>query len=258
MKKLLLLATLGAMFMSAMGPVDTRKRVKAKERVVKIEGAVQAPGILIKANQLYTLAEESKEPITIIINSPGGAVFAGLQFINAMELVKKRGVLLNCYVPGMAASMAFQILAHCDNRYALPYSLLLWHPVRIAGLMLLTPKRAENITESLKEIERIMLPKLLQELKISEKEFEFHYLKETMWTAIGLKRISPEFVTVVLDMPIKGALWNVGRMRSNTKPKSTNLDLNKYTLDDKKKKEPKPPQDCTSCHQPHKKDGVIQ
>jgi ATP-dependent protease ClpP protease subunit len=37
-------------------------------------------------------------------------------------------------VSNMAASMAFVILNECDKRYAFPYSLLLWHPMRVGGM----------------------------------------------------------------------------------------------------------------------------
>lgn len=187
-----------------------QKEVQKKEpsvRALSIQGVVQAPGILKQANQLISLSTENKEPITLIINSPGGEVFSGFHFINAMEVVKSRGVRLDCYVTGMAASMAFQFLAHCDRRFALPFSLLLWHPVRIGIQGILTPASAEGLTKELKLIESAMLPPLMKALDLDDSLFFEHYYRETFWTANSLMEISPNFLRIVRDIPVSLKEW---------------------------------------------------
>lgn len=67
--------------------------------------------------------------IDILLDSPGGMVFAGNVFLNAMHIAQGRGYKLRCIVPVYAASMAFIIFAYCDERVALPNSLLLFHPM---------------------------------------------------------------------------------------------------------------------------------
>jgi len=58
--------------------------------------------------QVRILARRSKEPITMIINSPGGEVTAGLAIIDVMQGC---GCEMHTTVAGMAASMASFILA---------------------------------------------------------------------------------------------------------------------------------------------------
>lgn len=171
----------------------------ANERDIIINEVIQSPQIMHKASDLLYLVDDNLEPINIVLNSPGGSVFAGLQFINAMEIAKARGVILRCHVVGMAASMAFQILAHCDERYALRYSLLLWHPVRIGFLGTITPALAEQMKESMNLIEEDMNPTLLETLGIEEALYYKHYHWETLHTAVGIDRVAPSFLQVVDD-----------------------------------------------------------
>ncbi len=77
-------------------------------------------------------ADGSGKPISLVVDSPGGSVVAGFWFVNRMEEARGRGVKINCFVPNLAASMAFQILMHCDSRQVLEKSFLLWHPVRVS------------------------------------------------------------------------------------------------------------------------------
>ena len=99
--------------------------------------------------------------------------------------------------------MAFQIYLECDERYAYPYSLLLWHPVRVQGLFTLTPADTRYLSWSLREIERRMLPVLYSALRMEKREVNWHYVNETMWTAEGLLAASPDFLQVVTDMPFR-------------------------------------------------------
>lgn len=253
--------------------------VQEPYRRIVIDTVIRAPGILNQANELLMLIEANKDPVDIVLNSPGGAVFAGMQFINAMEAAKARGVVLKCHVVGMAASMAFQILAHCSERYALPYSLLLWHPVRVGMMGVLTPALAEQLLGVMQLIEEDMVPKIQEELSIDDETFFKHYHWETLHTGIGVNRLSPTFLFVVNDMPIAGSIWHPQKMRrSKKKPGVTvpfpsllksfgdddiaYIDERAYKIwsqqdEDKDKGDedatPKaPPADCTSCHIPHK------
>jgi ATP-dependent protease ClpP protease subunit len=165
-----------------------------------IQGVV-GRNIVKQADYLTALAKKSTKPVTLIINSPGGSVYAGLQFINAMIAVQSKGVEINCYVSGMAASMAFQILAFCDERYAMEYSMLLWHPPAYVGSMRVTPRKAGYLKSELVSIEQTLVPKLLKELDIPKKLFVYHYLKETFWTARALVNVAPDFITIVKSVP---------------------------------------------------------
>lgn len=198
-----MIKTLTLVLLANLTTLTTPSFAKAKKppsRTIFITGAVNQ-NILSKADKLTGMALKSTKPVTLIINSPGGAVYVGLQFINAMLAVQSKGVQLNCYVSGMAASMAFQILAFCDKRYAMQYSMLLWHPPAYVGQMRLTPKIADYVRTELISIEKTLVPKLIEELGISKKTFVYHYYKETFWTATSLAKKAPDFIEIVASIP---------------------------------------------------------
>ncbi len=67
----------------------------------------------------------------VIIDTPGGSTESGDRIIELMEAEKKAGVAQICVVTGMAASMGFNILSHCDIRLATLTSHLLFHNISI-------------------------------------------------------------------------------------------------------------------------------
>jgi ATP-dependent Clp protease protease subunit len=206
--------------------------VQAKDnRSIFIEGRVAQPGILQQADDLSVMATESNDPILIYINSPGGQVFAGLQFINSMRFAKAKGIELKCYVTGMAASMAFQFLAECTERYALAYSLLLWHPVRTSGFMTMTPLRARYIADDLTRIEGILVAPLKEALDISPASFNWHYINETMWTAHGLSLEAPNFLTILDSIPgVSARTWKAAYGEADGETEGE-VDWNDFEID---------------------------
>ena len=123
---------------------------------------------------------------------------AGMQIINAVRMLQARGTPVHCVAPMMAASMAFQIFAECDRRYALAYSLLLFHPPRIyAQRAVITTKMALQLAKDLRMYEKALLDVLLAKLTMDRKKFYFHFHAETLWPAHVLAEASPGFVEIV-------------------------------------------------------------
>lgn len=123
---------------------------------------------LESANQLYSLAEVSSKPIDVIIDSPGGYIHHGLYFIQAMRALQAKGIAIRCHVPRFAASMAFTIFTQCSERNALPYAQLLFHPPRISGKFLLTPRNAASVAQGLAEIENVLLRMIIPAMGVSK------------------------------------------------------------------------------------------
>jgi ATP-dependent protease ClpP protease subunit len=168
------------------------------KRTVYLNGVV-AGNAMEAAEKIEKLSRNSDEDIDIIINSPGGYITPGLQMVSAMNVAQKRGVTVRCFVPMLAASMAFQVFAECDERYALKYSRLLWHPARTGfrggvkwGTLLYESKR-------LRSIEKILVGRLLELMDINKKFFFYHFKYETLWYAENLKKHTPKFFTIVDD-----------------------------------------------------------
>lgn len=65
----------------------------------------------------------AKEDQILVINSPGGSVFAGLQVVEALQSTK---VKVTC-VAKMAVSMAFVIFQACHERVVMPHSIVMQH-----------------------------------------------------------------------------------------------------------------------------------
>jgi ATP-dependent Clp protease protease subunit len=91
-----------------------------KERIVMLEGEVHDQmANLIVAQLLYLEAENSTQPITLFINSPGGSVTAGMAIYDTMQFVR---CPVSTYVMGQACSMG-SLLAQAGaagQRFILP------------------------------------------------------------------------------------------------------------------------------------------
>lgn len=169
------------------------------QTTVRITGVVSSR-IMGASRELLDMSKSS-DKLTLLINSPGGSVLAGLQFIDTMELLKSRGVTLRCVVPNLAASMAFIILAHCDERYTLPSAILLFHPAKVGCFM--CSMSAEELLYAgsrLQEMESYQDNDLINRLNVSKDFYFYHKVKETIWLAYVFQSKIPGFITVVSDV----------------------------------------------------------
>lgn len=88
-----------------------------------------------KTSQLLHMIKEGKKQIYIRIDSPGGRLDVGQEFIDAIHVAQNRGVKVTCIVDGLAASMATIILSECDERLATVDSRIMWHSILVGGRM---------------------------------------------------------------------------------------------------------------------------
>tara|TARA_B100000929_G_C15470647_1_gene407738 strand:- start:56 stop:661 length:606 start_codon:yes stop_codon:yes gene_type:complete len=100
-----------------------------KERIVFLTGPVEDHMANLVVAQLLYLDSESKEkPISMYIDSPGGAVTAGLSIYNTMQAV---GAPVQTFVTGQACSMG-SFLAQAGapgKRFVMPESRTMIHRV---------------------------------------------------------------------------------------------------------------------------------
>lgn len=185
------------------------------ERTVVLNGIVNKGVINLStkmqeiANQEYTDGTRvgGAEPLNVIINSPGGSTMAGSYLISTMEDIQGRGIQIDCYVTGLAASMAYQILLHCSNRYALPSSQILWHRARIqlgGGIfsppVVLTAPLALSLAQELAYVDSVLEEDMLRHMPGDKDTILWHYERETIHTATQVNLISPNFLTIVKSM----------------------------------------------------------
>ena len=100
-----------------------------KDRIVMLQGPVEDYSAnLIVAQMLYLESVNSEKPIKLFINSPGGAVTAGLAIYDTMQFIK---CPVHTYVMGQACSMG-SFLAQAGEpgkRFVLPESRTMIHRV---------------------------------------------------------------------------------------------------------------------------------
>lgn len=182
------------------GPVTPELNL---DRAIAIDGVIMGGNLTEVGNALTKFSNEGTGPIDIAINSPGGSVTTGFLFVNTMEAVKAKGVKLRCFVNGIAASMAFQILTHCDERYALSRSFLLWHRVRTGVEGIVTAPLAEALYSSLQSIDDVILSEVRAVLAkdLKDEVILYHFEHETLHIGSNLAKLTPSFLSVYSSVP---------------------------------------------------------
>ncbi|MHC4149209.1 MAG: ATP-dependent Clp protease proteolytic subunit [Planctomycetota bacterium] len=106
-----------------------------KDRIVFLGGPIDDTSAnLLIAQMLFLSNEDSKTDIHFYINSPGGAITAGLAVYDTMQFLRCE---VATYCVGQASSMGAVLLAggKADKRFLLPNSRVLLHQPQISGLL---------------------------------------------------------------------------------------------------------------------------
>lgn len=221
------------LLVSTMSEAKTVK-VEAKNTVV-IQGQVDGR-ILNSAAQLLSMAKTAKT-INLLIESPGGSVFTGFIFMNAMQQVKSMGVTLNCIVPSYAASMAFIFFSYCDNRYAYQRSMLLFHPIGVGFQGKLNVPGVDRIQKQFSILSDELDDELRRIMGMDKSTYTSFNNSEFFWTASELKKVtSYGFITIVDKIVGLDSLFALERKQGfNNKHKNKDAET------------------CNKCHKkPHK------
>ena len=153
-----------------MWPTVLRKDDLGRERVYDLASCMLANRIIlltepindetaaaITSQLLYLEAENSNEPITIYINSPGGSISSGFAIYDVMNKIK---CPVHTMVMGIAASMAAFILCSGSrgNRYALPNASIMIHQPKgaVEGQAADVEIYAKRLVELRQELYKIM------------------------------------------------------------------------------------------------------
>lgn len=166
-----------------------------------ITGGTLAPlneymtGILSKNVKLA----EGGNTIDLVINSPGGSVVAGFEFVSLMNALQDKGYKFNCYVYHVAASMAFQILLQCDERHTLNGAFLLWHRARvfIGGFepAIFTAPVANTLSRQLQLVDDQIYADLRKKLTGADDAYtRWHFENETLHIGRALGDKLPGFI----------------------------------------------------------------
>lgn len=161
------------------------------------------------------MMEVAKKPKTleILIDSPGGYVHVGFQFLDVIWKAQKQGTKVICTLDGkMAASMAAIIYTQCSERRAVANSFILFHSIStflpgLFGVMINIP-----ITKALlKELqsEQAQIDKLVRKTFHPPMNV-FSYLNdnEVFFSPASANLFSPGFVDKILPAKLDEEVVN--------------------------------------------------
>lgn len=181
------------------------------DRSVLIGGVITGQTLVSFDSALTHLtAEGNTGDIDVVISSPGGIMTVGFMMINLMEDLRARGVRFRCFVPTIAASMAFQLLVHCDERFTTSKALLLWHGARVVmgGGMFspgveMTQEKAESLGADLAASNRVILDELhaVLDADMPTATVNYHFLNETAHIGSSLAAAAPGFIQAFPALP---------------------------------------------------------
>jgi len=174
----------------------------SKDKSIVIQGPIDLSSATL-SNKIMSLADGSGDNIDLIINSPGGHVAVGYAIVQAMSIAKHRGHTVRCVVVSYAASMAFTILAHCSERYALQQAKMLYHPPRIFAMGVITHDLASLLSEELSKLSSEIVEELLALYPVNRDHFYKHYARESWHSGADLNAAlggNRTWITIVDDI----------------------------------------------------------
>ncbi len=119
------------------------------ERRIFIEGMIDDNASMNFAKQMMYLSR-TDEPVSVYINSPGGAIGAGLAIYDMITGFKGR---IDMYCIGCASSMAAVLLASGQKgrRFILPHSRVMIHEALVKGDISASATSIRHLSESIIE-----------------------------------------------------------------------------------------------------------
>lgn len=99
--------------------------------------------------KLRKLIQDGYDIVNIVIHSPGGRLDIGRPLVRMIREAKAYDIEVNCFVDGVAASMALIILSECSNRYGTFGSHVLWHSVSRAGMFRINEFNGQKLVNAL-------------------------------------------------------------------------------------------------------------
>ena len=182
MKKLLSIAFIGTLLLGV--GLSIKKEEKLKSAFDVEIGAVSYfnAGPILKEFKRAEISNQHDKVIDVAINSGGGSVHLGLEFVEEMKSLKAKGYKLNCWVRN-AYSMGFIILQYCDHRIGSSNSTYMHHLVQVGYGR---PERTENnkkLFKSLDFFDNLVLEEISKRMGIEPKKFFEIYKDDKWWSA---------------------------------------------------------------------------
>ncbi len=177
------------------------------KRCININGEITDELAVDFTDKILELNLESNEPITVLINSPGGEINSGLLMYDAI-VGSKAPVRMICR--GKAYSMGAVLLACAGKRYMLPNSEVMLHQPMLGGRVSGNASSIKSISDSMLETKKKINSLLAKHTGKTEEEIDKatdfdHYFSPDEAIAFNLCDEIIEF-SKVIDF-VKEAEW---------------------------------------------------
>lgn len=177
------------------------------KRCISISGEINDESAIDFTDKILELNIESCEPITILINSPGGEINSGLLMYDAI-VGSKAPIRMICR--GKAYSMGAVLFACASKRYMLPNSELMLHQPMLGGRVSGNASSIKSISDSMLETKKKLNSLLARHTGKSEEEIDEatnfdHYFSPTESIEFNLCDEIIEFSKVIEF--VKEAEW---------------------------------------------------
>ena len=147
-----------------------------RDRIIFVPEITSDTANLIVAQLLFLQSEDSKTPIQMYINSPGGSITAGFAIIDTMNYVKPD---IHTICMGVAASMGAVILSQGakGKRFALPNAEVMIHQASsgVEGQASNIVIKAEHIIKLQNKLYKMMAQTSGKKISESEKDADRDY-----------------------------------------------------------------------------------
>lgn len=178
------LCVLSLLLLSTVAGSDNRK-------ISHIEGAIDA-GTAQRYFEETTNSLQIPGPRTIYINSLGGELDAGQNIIDMIEAERAHGVKIVCAVTEEATSMAFNILTHCDRRYASRTARFLVHKAAMGGWypwLRMTARNLRLVANDLQRSDEVYRQANSKAMHLSLDDYDENADLEKTWSAKELVKL---------------------------------------------------------------------
>lgn len=148
--------------------------------------------------------QNSEYPIFIVVDSPGGSVFAGYQILKAIESSKAP---VHVVVKGMAASMAAVITTLAPHSYCYENSIILHHQAssKVSGNMTVMAEQYDSLKEWVTRLFEPVCKKVGKTQEEFVKDMYAHFSTGD-WAAWGTEAVEMRWVDHVADRMVETSI----------------------------------------------------
>ena len=154
--------------------------LELKDRTLTVFGQITNEMANDFIRKMRCLVKESDEPITVLINSQGGEVQAGLSMYDA---IVGAGVTVNTVCTGMAFSMGAVLMVVGNKRLMLPHSKYMLHEPLAMGEQVASASTISERAKSILEVKELLNQIIAKYAKKTLKEINKVTSKDTYFTA---------------------------------------------------------------------------